>query len=209
MAAYAPKGNQEAKANRQAFMQKAGLDHKRLVLMPQIHSVMICSVCEESPGQECDGMVTSNCELALGVLVADCIGLFYYDVQKRVIACAHAGRKGTFENIAGKTVQKMQDDFGCDAKDIHVYMSPSIGKCCYEVDGKLRSFVTEKFSDAFVHGANIDLQGLNKAQLLKAGIKKHNLSDAAICTQCQSSYFYSYRAQKENSGRNIGIISLG
>ena len=35
--------------------------------------------------------------------------------------------------IAAQTVERMQDEFGCDPRDVIVGIGPSIGPCCFEV----------------------------------------------------------------------------
>ena len=49
---------------------------------------------------------------------------------------------------------------------------------------------------------------INQELLKQIGLKQENIIDSNICTMCHPEYFHSYRADKENSGRNAAMISL-
>ena len=49
-----------------------------------------------------------------------------------VVAAVHSGWRGSLKNIAGKTVQKMVDEFGVDPRKLIVGVGPSLGPCCAE-----------------------------------------------------------------------------
>lgn len=51
-----------------------------------------------------------------------------------VVAIVHSGWRGSLKNIAGKTVQKMVEEFGVDLATIEVGVGPSIGPCCAEFE---------------------------------------------------------------------------
>lgn len=139
--------------------------------MEQIHSNIVKTISSTNP-QKCDALVTNKPNTPLMVMVADCIPILFYDNVKRVIAVAHAGRVGTFENISSNTIDKMIQQYNCDVKNIEVELGPSIQKCCYEVSQELAKLTQESFGDKFVNGRNIDLQAINKKQLLNKGIIK-------------------------------------
>lgn len=48
-----------------------------------------------------DGLVTNIPNLVLTTYHADCVPLYFYDYDKKVIGLAHAGWKGTYKNIGG------------------------------------------------------------------------------------------------------------
>ncbi len=175
--------------------------------MQQIHSNIVQVVQEKNTLYKCDGLVTNKKNTPLMVMVADCIPILFYDEVKRVIGVAHAGRVGTFENIAKNTVVSMEENFNCNPKDIKVTLGPSIQKCCYEVSQEMATYTQDTFGKEFVENRNIDLQGINKKQLLAMGILEKNITISSICTQCSNAPYFSYR--KDNScGRFAGIIML-
>lgn len=44
--------------------------------------------------------------------------------------------------------------------------------------------------------------------LEEAGVLPQNIIDSNICTVCNKEHMHSYRANKENAGRNTAIIGL-
>lgn len=175
--------------------------------MEQIHSSIVRDVQDNKNAQRCDGLITNKINTPLMVMVADCIPILFYDKIKRVIAVAHAGREGTFQNISAKTIDKMINDYGCEAKNIEVQLGASIQKCCYEVSIELATQTKRKFGKQFVNNRNIDLQAINQQQLLQKGIKIKNIEISQICTKCSNQNYFSYRNDK-SCGRFAGIIML-
>ena len=54
----------------------------------------------------------------------------------------------------------------------------------------------------------IDTVGINKAVLVKEGIKQENIITSNVCTKCNSDKIHSYRADGKNAGRNLSIIMM-
>ena len=52
--------------------------------------------------------------VAIGVRTADCVPVLLYDPVKRVVACIHAGWKGTVLHISEKTVELITVKYGCN-----------------------------------------------------------------------------------------------
>lgn len=175
--------------------------------MEQIHSNIVKVVEENKTVYKCDALVTNKKNTPLMVMVADCIPILFYDNEKNVIAVAHAGRAGTFENIAKNTLECMKKNFNSNMKNIQVTLGPSIQKCCYEVSEEMAREVEYKFGKEYVNHRNIDLQGINKKQLLSEGVLEDNITISPICTQCSNQPYFSYRKDK-NCGRFAGIIMM-
>lgn len=157
--------------------------------------------------KSCDALITNKKNTPLMVMSADCIGILFYDNAKSIIAVAHAGRSGTFLNIASKVINSMIQEYNSNPKDIKVILGPSIQKCCYEVSMEMVDIVVQNFGEEFVHERNIDLQGINKKQLLDMGLDEKNIGISEICTKCNGKDYFSYRNDK-SCGRFAGIIEL-
>lgn len=172
---------------------------KKLVFMKQIHSDIVAIVDKNTPVQECDAMITNDKDIALCVVVADCIPVILRDNVKKVVAVAHAGRVGSYKGIVKKTIKKMKKEFTCKEDDIQVNFGPSIRQCCYEVGSEVVAG-HEEFTCIRNGKIYLDLIKLNKE-----GLK--NLEIDSTCTCCDTNYF-SYRrdATKE---RFCGVVSLG
>jgi len=193
--------------SRKELADKYNFDINKLHFMNQVHSNIVKTISKKSNIQTCDALITNKKNTPLLVLVADCIPILFYDTVTQAIGVAHAGRAGTFENISAKTVENMILKYNCDVKNIQVALGPSIQKCCYEVSTEIAQEVTSNFGDEFVQKRNIDLQSLNKKQLLKIGILEKNIQISDICTKCSNQPYFSYRKDR-SCGRFAGLIML-
>lgn len=204
------------------------LDYKNIYRPFQTHTDVVKSVHNEEAGiftedfRDVDALVTNKQNKILSISIADCIDLLFFDPIKRVIANTHSGWQGTYKLISKKTVEKMVDNYGSNVKDIICCIGPSIRKCHFEVDKELAKEFYAKFNyldnidDIITKGKldnnkqkyNIDTVLINTTTLLQMGLKQENIIDCGLCTVCNENKFHSYRADKELSGRNTGIICI-
>jgi YfiH family protein len=54
----------------------------------------------------------------------------------------------------------------------------------------------------------LDLREANRRQLMAAGIPEQNISALNDCTACDSKRFFSYRAERGNTGRMMAVIGI-
>ena len=176
--------------------------------MDQIHSNIIKIVQNDiHTYSQCDGLITNLPHTPLMVMVADCIPLLFFEPKKQVIGVAHAGRNGTYKNIAGNMVDMMIKHYQIDPKKLQIVLGPSIEQCCYEVSDELALIAKKSFGDDVVKNRNIDLQRINILQLIDKNVKKENITYVNKCTKCNSNKYFSYRNDKE-CGRFCGIIEI-
>ncbi len=167
---------------------RTGVDIPRVFWRKQVHGDDVLIAGKDACAKGCpdaDALITGRKNVPIAIRTADCVPVFIYDPLKQVIGLAHAGWKGTRQRIAAKTVQEMQDKFGCRCYDLKVALGPSIRPCCYEVD-----IVTA-----------------NRRQLAEAGIPDGNIFDGRVCTCCNKDYF-SFRRDGEKAGRMISLMML-
>ena len=179
-----------------------------IALAEQVHETVVRTVSEGGIYPGTDAFVTNTPGIALGIQVADCGAVLFGDSMNKVIGAAHAGWRGAVDRIVPKTIEKMLD-LGADVSRIKVFVSPCIAKHNFEVGEE----VAEKFSDHLVERVqyekpHVDLKGLIKDQLTDSGINPENIEMDERCTIDHEDLFYSYRREKENSGRMVGIIKL-
>jgi len=95
-------------------------------------------------------------------------------------------------------------------KDIMIGLGASIQSCCYEVGRDLADIAIKNFGEGFIMIRDekyfLDLQALNRSQLLELGIEEKNIEISPTCTACDENYF-SYRREGE-TGRFAGFIML-
>lgn len=172
--------------------------------------------------QDVDGLITDKKNIALTSKNADCILFLFYDPIKKVIANVHSGWRGTFQKIAEKTVMKMINYYGCNAKDILCFISPSIREDHFEVDedvkmlcenifeftGKTQEFIKEGQVINGIQKYYIDTVLINKILLLNLGMKDKNIIDSNLCSVCNNDKIESVRIDKEKARRATAIIVL-
>ena len=119
-----------------------GVRCEDMVLSKQTHTTNVRVVTEEDRGKgiirerdytDVDGLVTDVPGLCLVTSYADCVPLYFVDPVRRVIGLSHSGWRGTVGKIGKKTVQVMQEKFGCEPADILAAVGPSVCLDCYEV----------------------------------------------------------------------------
>ena len=125
-----------------------------------------------------DALITRQPGLPLIIRCADCGPVFIIDRTAPAIALIHSGKKGTLANVVGATVAALRP------RDGVAFIGPSIGPCHYEMD-----LWTE-------------IEG----QLRAAGITE--VYNPRICTACHLDRYYSYRAERGQTGRMFALLAL-
>lgn len=219
-------GDSEANVleNRSRFFSLFDYDYLDLIAPIQVHGTGLTVANEVQRGEgalpgsariSCDGMIATQPGLILTAYAADCLLIYLVARNKPLVALAHAGWRGTLGGMAGGLVNYLQSLFGIEPQHVLTALSPAICKKCYQVS----TDVAELFAGAgwnsssyLEKGENgkwqLDLTAINKAQLLKAGVKETNLSLGKWCSSCDQELFYSYRRDNGVTGRMVGFISL-
>jgi YfiH family protein len=207
-------------SNRKWIEKAFGIEEKLdFVVADQTHSDNIHIVtAKETKGWEsiesaiadCDALVTDQKGVMLGVLTADCVPVLMYDPVREVVAAVHAGWKGTKAQIVAKTVEKMQEVYGCDPADIIAGIAPAIGSCCYEVGEEVAKHFFDVPQGYMPKGEKymLDLPFINKTQLIGAGLKEEHIELSGICTACETERFFSYRKEQGCSGRFMSLVGM-
>ena len=200
-----------------------GMDSKKIVkpLLKHTNKVQVINKDISEPLYEkdevlnVDGLVTNIKGISLITTGADCIDMFFYDKEKQVIGNSHSGRVGTMNQIAVNTIEKMKSEYGCNPCDIIVCICPCDRVCHYNVDEETKNLFYDKFKDKSLIRPNesdesyyIDLARANKNMLIEAGVKKENIIDCKICTECNSQVLHSYRVEGKSFGKNAAIIAM-
>lgn len=194
-------------ANRQLLLNEIGIEESQIVYAVQVHQTDVKVVQKGGVYENTDGFVTTEPGLALAIQVADCAAVLMGDPQNGVVGAAHAGWRGAAGGIIPKTIQKMRDQGG-NPSEIKVFVSPCISLKNFEVGEE----VAKEFPDDFVDRTkyakpHVNLKAFLRQQLVDAGIEPGHIEINDSCT-IENENFYSYRRQKEKSGRMMGIIKL-
>ncbi len=194
-------------ANRCALAAEVGVPRDHLLFMAQCHGAQVRTV--DGPWQgdppAVDGIVTSNPELALAVLVADCVPLLLADPAAGVVGAVHAGRPGMLGGIVPTALAAMAQ---AGAREVHALVGPSVCGRCYEVPAAMR----EEAAD--VSPASVALSWAGTPAIdVAAGVVDQLVAGGARvtwvpgCTR-ESPRLYSYR-RRSRTGRFAGIVRGG
>ncbi|MBF0715143.1 peptidoglycan editing factor PgeF [Gemelliphila palaticanis] len=159
-----------------------------------------------------DAIITNKINTPIMIYTADCVPLIFFDKKKKVVGLAHAGWKGTFNNIVGKVAEKFANQFGSIKDDIEVVIGPHITVENYEVSKELiEKFSELKIKDYYMNKNNkyfLNLFNINKELLLRSGIKESNIKNTGFCTIRNNDEFYSYRKDNQTTKRIATVIQL-
>ena len=168
--------------------RQIGIGDWPLLTAQQVHGDKIAivdrHVASDKEFAGCDGLITSQSRVALGIHVADCCAIYVVDPKTPVIGLVHSGKKGTERAIVSKAIQEMREHFGSDAAELIVQLSPCIRPPHYEID----------FAAKIIE------------QCRAAGVKK--IHAPGVCTACDIDRYYSYRAEKGKTGRMLALLGL-
>ena len=193
----------------------AGIHDGRIVTMKQMHGEDIVEVKDKNLKEagEADGMVSTEKDIYLAVLTADCVPLLFVAPKQRVVAAVHAGWRGTLAGIADKAVGLLKTRYDVEPSELEVALGPSIGICCYEVKDDVAGPLMKRWgklttpSIAVRDGKSfINLRRLNRDILRAAGVPGNQLFQVGPCTSCTPEDFFSYRRERSETGRQISFI---
>jgi polyphenol oxidase len=189
---------------RHGFGLRDSVPPSDLTTVRQIHSVQILDACGRKGIAigEGDAIISDQAGVTIGIRTADCVPILLADSVTRIVACVHAGWRGTAENIVSAAVRAMTE-VGCRPASLRVAIGPSIGSCCYEVGND----VAIRFANWIaVNGERqaLDLPAINRVQLLEAGVS--DIWTSGECTFCQAERFFSFRREKERAGRMVSFV---
>ncbi|MDR3253403.1 MAG: peptidoglycan editing factor PgeF [Endomicrobium sp.] len=185
-------GNMKDKSVRNSFLLSLKLNPMKLVLANQIHSnnIAIVSVSNRNTFiNNCDGLITADKDIMLGIFSADCVPLLLYMGNMGIKAALHAGWKGIFSGIIENAVKIFNKEFCIRPEEIKVYMGPHICSSCYEVVREMEN----KFN-VQLNNNKLDLSEIIYNKLKTIGINE--IYNIKRCTFHEEDSFFSYRRNK-------------
>ena len=159
--------------NRRRVAGAIGVPVERLVIVRQVHGDIVLDASTSLGASEGDGLFTSSTELALAVLVADCVPVLIIDESSHDFAVVHAGWRGLSSQILKRSVLRFRSP-----QTLHAFVGPSISFEGYQVGPE----VAERFAD--VDGAvapdagarsRLDLRRVAASQLVEHGVRDANI----------------------------------
>lgn len=203
-----------------------GVRCEDMVFTQQTHTTNVRVVTDQDRGMgivrprsyaDVDGLVTNVPGICLVTFFADCVPLYFLDPVKKVIGLSHSGWRGTVGKIGRRTVELMQEQYGCSPADILAAVGPSICQDCYEVSEDVivqfrEHFAEKDWPELFYKKENgkyqLDLWKANELIFLEAGIHKEHIAVTNLCTHCNSDILYSHRTTGDKRGNLCAFLAL-
>lgn len=203
-----------------------GVRCEDMVFTQQTHTTNVRVVTDQDRGMgivrprsyaDVDGLVTNIPGICLVTFFADCVPLYFLDPVKKVIGLSHSGWRGTVGKIGRRTVELMQEQYGCSPADILAAVGPSICQDCYEVSEDVivqfrEHFAEKDWPELFYKKENgkyqLDLWKANELVFLEAGIHKEHIAVTNLCTHCNSDILYSHRTTGDKRGNLCAFLAL-
>lgn len=210
-------------ANRSQLAKKLSFPLTDWVCAEQTHETKIVKVLPSDCGKGAkdylsslkatDGLFTTEKQILLSLVFADCVPLYFIAPKHSMVGVAHAGWKGTVAGIATSMIESW-NQAGILSSDIHVTIGPSICGDCYVVDDKVVKFVQKLLEDydekpynLISEGQyNLNLKQVNAEILVKAGVPREQIDISTLCTSCENEKFFSHRRDQGKSGRLMSFI---
>ena len=216
--------------NYRRIAKALGCQVEDIVCSDQTHTTNIRIVEEKDRGKgvlypkdytDVDGLITDVPGIVLATFYADCVPLFFIDVEKKAVGLSHSGWRGTVGRMGRRTIDEMGRAYGTRPENVTAAIGPSICQDCYEVSED----VAEAFRKEF-HGPGqekeilkekgdgkyqLDLWKANRIVLEEAGIRTEKIQITDICTCCNPDYLFSHRAsqgKRGNLGAFLGLLPV-
>lgn len=211
--------------NYRRFCAVIGADPERTVLSRQVHETNVRACTEADAGKglfrerdydSADALITNVPGLTLFVFSADCGTVLLHDPDSGAVGAAHAGWRGCAGGIVEKTVQEMGRLYGAKPERLRAALGPCIGQCCFESDEDVPAAMREALgqeAEPYLEKRgpkwHVDLEGLNRQWLLRAGVLPENIESSGLCTACRGDLFWSHRKLGEARGVQCAAIAAG
>jgi YfiH family protein len=184
--------------NRRRMAAGFGARLADFVFADQVHGAGVRVVSEAdagsgaSSGQDAipatDALVTRTPNVVLAILTADCVPIVLHDPVAGVLACVHAGWRGTVARVCAAAVAAMQD-LGSRPADVIAGLGPAIAPARYQVGPDVHQAVTAAFGpapflrpDSVPDRWRLDLWAANRLVLTQAGVPAPQIHTTNIPT---------------------------
>lgn len=200
-------------ANRELAAGAFGVDLESMIFAEQVHGADSALVGGADRGRgtltmddalpRADILLTSEREITLVMLVADCVPLALVDAEAGVLAVVHAGWRGTTAGAVGRAIEAMTRH-GARAERVVAFMGPAVHPDRYQVDAVVHRGLSEAIAPLELaaevarpdgpHHWRVDLIAANRQQLVVAGVPMAQIFDSGTSTAMED--FFTDRAHR-------------
>jgi YfiH family protein len=176
--------------NRHVVARAIGAE--RLVIVRQVHGARILDARDVTPESEADALLSDGSDLALAILVADCVPLLLVESTSSRFCLVHAGWRGLHAGVITKALEHLY------APDVHAFLGPSISPARYQVGPDVAIHFDDVPNALTPDGADrsrLDLRLVATTQLRGAGVTDEHITLSAQVTD-GGDVFFSDRAHR-------------
>ena len=140
--------------NRRRLAAALGANPGDFVFARQVHGATVRIVGRADRGSgavtlddavpDTDALVTTSPDVILAILTADCVPIVLHDPVAGVLACVHAGWRGTVARVSAAAVAAMES-LGSRPSDILAGVGPAVAPARYQVGPDVHQAVTQAF----------------------------------------------------------------
>lgn len=189
----------------------------RLYFLSQVHGTDVVPLTgaedrDEVVHRRGDVTLSMSPGVACGVRIADCVPILIADRVSGATAAIHSGWQGTALDVACAAITALRKLISNEG-DLFAAIGPHIERCCFEVgeDVAERLAACAPFDKDVIDRdlgpkPHVDLRAIVRGQLRALGLEDHAIDDVYGCTRCDSARFFSYRRDKDRSGRHLAAI---
>jgi len=211
-------------ANRRRVAAAIGADVADFVFCEQAHGNHVTAVSAADRGRgalrrddavgQTDAVVTTDPGTVLAVLVADCVPIILLDPEARVLACVHAGWRGTVAGVTGAALHAMQG-LGARPGRMLAAVGPAVAADRYQVGGDVAAAADRYFGGDLTgimrpDGAGrwlFDLPAANRRVIREAGVPDRQILGSGLVTGDDPGWFFSDREARP-CGRFAAVARL-
>ncbi|MBI5272413.1 MAG: peptidoglycan editing factor PgeF [Chlamydiia bacterium] len=155
---------------------------------------------------QADALFTTEKNVGLAVTHADCQAAIFYDPVHEAVGVAHAGWKGSAQNVYARLIEAMHREIGTQAHNLLVCISPSLGPDHAEFKN-YKQEIPQELWNFQTKPTYFDFWGVSQKQLCSCGVLEKNIEISGLCTVCNQKDYFSYRGSKQ-TGRNATVVGL-
>ena len=202
--------------NRTRICASMQIDSNKFYTVKQVHGTKAMRITcgdtdEEVRKIEADAIWTTEKNVLLGILTADCAPVLFATEAGEAVGAIHAGWRGAVQQIVPATLKQIAAELGLQPNAFRVAIGPCIGFDAFEVGSEVIEEVQKSID---THGLvkhskdgrfYLDLAGLIQKQLID-----NQFSHVEIirrCTMSNPQEYFSHRASHGKCGRQASVIS--
>ena len=183
-----------------------------MVFARQVHGAKVASVGTGDRGRGtareddavpgADVLVTTQSDVTLVIMVADCVPLALVDSDAGVLGVVHAGWRGTAAGVVAAALAAM-DAHGARRERVRAFLGPAVPPDRYQVDDEVRDRLAGAVAGELDPGVatrdgpghwRVDLVAANRQHLLRSGVPRPHITACGATTADEP--FFSDRAQR-------------